>query len=45
MTEYKERYKKVKLTMNRIKQVLSERARLEIIPMKAAMMKKVIDMM
>lgn len=42
---YKERYQKVKKTMNRIKQVLSERACSELNPMRQAQMKKAIHLM
>ncbi|GBF88579.1 hypothetical protein Rsub_01294 [Raphidocelis subcapitata] len=43
--QYKERYKKVKQSMNRIKQVLSERACQELNPIRRAQMKKAIHLM
>jgi large subunit ribosomal protein L47 len=42
---YRDRYKKVKRTMNRIKQVLSERACQEANPVRRAQMKKAIHLM
>lgn len=43
--DYADRYDKVKLTMNRIKQVMSERASQEANAVKRLEMKKVIHMM
>ncbi|KAI8465024.1 MAG: mitochondrial 39-S ribosomal protein L47 (MRP-L47)-domain-containing protein [Monoraphidium minutum] len=43
--DYQDRYLKVKKTMNRIKQVLSERACQEINPIRQAQMKKAIHLM
>lgn len=43
--EFSKRRKEVKLTMNRIKQVLAERARQELHPRRAAEMRRVIHLM
>ena len=42
---YKERRRKVKLSMNRVKQVLGQRAAQELNPVKQAEMKKLIHLM
>jgi len=42
---YARRRKEVKLTMNRLKQVLSERARQELHPRRSAEMRRVIHLM
>ena len=42
---YKERRRKVKLSMNRVKQVLGQRAAQELNPVKQAEMRKLIHLM